>query len=400
MVVSDRFLDSSLAYQGGARGLGVDEVERREPDGDRRAPARHNDLAGPRPGRGRRARRRERPLRGGGRGSSETVRETYERAGRRPSPAGGAASTPPARRRPCTPTCWPWCEGVLAEQRVSAADLAGTEDHPQARMVLGAELGRLALARLPVPRARGHGQETRGAGLRRRAAGRGRPTSPTTVRRRVQHGTHPDLTWVARRGAHVMRVEDVEGPVVSRGHAHAVRSPAAGVRAGTRGHDERRGGQPDAEDAGGAGALRAPDPPHRGAGPRARGRWCRGASSCASTRCRRRGSPEGLEAEGMPAERAMACAGLSLGNGDARSLPRVGGGQRAASGGGARSWPPRWRGRPRRAGAVAGAARAGRARRAAAEEAAAEERERRLELEPKGRERRAMEARDGGGGEA
>ena len=29
------------------------------------------------------------------------------------------------------------------------------------------------------------------------------------------HGAHPDLTWVRPTGAHVMRVDDIEGPVVS-----------------------------------------------------------------------------------------------------------------------------------------------------------------------------------------
>src|SRR5918999_10037 len=38
---------------------------------------------------------------------------------------------------------------------------------------------------------------------------------PDAVRLRVEHGTHPDLTWVRPSGAHVMRVEDVDGPVVS-----------------------------------------------------------------------------------------------------------------------------------------------------------------------------------------
>ena len=35
------------------------------------------------------------------------------------------------------------------------------------------------------------------------------------MRLRVQHGTHPDLTWVRPTGAHVMRVEDVDQAVVS-----------------------------------------------------------------------------------------------------------------------------------------------------------------------------------------
>src|SRR5688572_14933146 len=37
---------------------------------------------------------------------------------------------------------------------------------------------------------------------------------PDAVRLRVAHGTHPDLTWVRPSGAHVMRVDDVDGPVV------------------------------------------------------------------------------------------------------------------------------------------------------------------------------------------
>ena len=38
---------------------------------------------------------------------------------------------------------------------------------------------------------------------------------PDAVRTRVMHGAHPDLTWVRPSGAHVMRVDDVEGPVVN-----------------------------------------------------------------------------------------------------------------------------------------------------------------------------------------
>src|SRR4029450_704000 len=38
---------------------------------------------------------------------------------------------------------------------------------------------------------------------------------PDAVRTRVMHGAHPDLTWVRPTGAHVMRVDDIEGPVVS-----------------------------------------------------------------------------------------------------------------------------------------------------------------------------------------
>jgi len=38
---------------------------------------------------------------------------------------------------------------------------------------------------------------------------------PDGVRRRVSAGSHPDLTWVRPSGAQMMRTEDVDGPVVS-----------------------------------------------------------------------------------------------------------------------------------------------------------------------------------------
>ena len=140
VVVSDRFLDSSLAYQGGARGLGVDEVERLNRfatgglvpdltfllDLD---PAAAAERAG------------------------ESDRFEDEGAG---APAGGARGLRAAGRRP-TPARWrrvdadaPARRGARRRAgrgrgraqrgaRVSVA-LAGTEDHPQARMVLAAAL--------------------------------------------------------------------------------------------------------------------------------------------------------------------------------------------------------------------------------------------------------------------
>src|SRR4030095_4851068 len=106
---------------------------------------------------------------------------------------------------------------------------------------------------------------------------------PESVRHRVAAGTHPDLTWVRPTGAHVMRVEDVEGPVVSA----ATRTPFEATRrvfvlervevmndgGATRvRRTHGRGAERASKAAGGAGSLRASDPADRGARPRARDR--------------------------------------------------------------------------------------------------------------------------------
>ena len=198
-MVSDRFLDSSLAYQGGARGLGVDEVERDQPLRDRRPGARPHLPARDRPASPRRsAPGRATASRTRARGSSRRCSTPTSGWSPRTRAAGGA-STPRARPQEVHADVLRRGRGRPQRGAGVSAVLDGTEDHPHARMVLAAALEAGALARLPVPRAGGHRQAHRRAGVRRRAARRGRSPTRTRVRLRVQHGTHPDLTWVRPR---------------------------------------------------------------------------------------------------------------------------------------------------------------------------------------------------------
>src|SRR5919202_3740081 len=88
------------------------------------------------------------------------------------------------------------------------------DQHPHAAAVLGA-----ALAGEPAHAYLLHGP----AGTGKRAAARdfaaallGRGADdPGSARTRVQHGSHPDLTWVAPSGAHEMLRRDVDEAVVS-----------------------------------------------------------------------------------------------------------------------------------------------------------------------------------------
>src|SRR5207248_3491985 len=109
----------------------------------------------------------------------------------------------------------------MTPDAASVTTLAGTEDHPHARMVLGAGLASGSLSHAYLF----HGPP----GTGKRTAARALAAEilalydadPAAVRRRVSHGAHPDLTWVRPTGAHVMRVSDVEEPVV----AAATRTP-------------------------------------------------------------------------------------------------------------------------------------------------------------------------------
>lgn len=98
--------------------------------------------------------------------------------------------------------------------------LAGTEDHPHARMSLESALaGGASHAYLfHSPAGVGKGAVARAFAAELLAEG---AADPDDARRRVENGTHPDLTWVRPTGAHEMRLEDVDEPVI----AAATRTP-------------------------------------------------------------------------------------------------------------------------------------------------------------------------------
>jgi DNA polymerase-3 subunit delta' len=268
--------------------------------------------------------------------------------------------------------------------------LAGTEDHPQARMVLSTALasGEPSHAYLFHGPA-GTGKRTVARAFAAELLAEG-ASDPDAIRARVMHGAHPDLTWVRPTGAHVMRVDDIEGPVVSA----ATRTPFEARR---RVFVLERVDTMNDEVANRL--LKTLEEPasfvHLILMTDALGRVLETVvSRCQLVRFEPLPAAtiaSQLVAEGVPAERAEACARLALGNaararylasdegealrGEVEALVS------AALAGGADAGAEPWRPLLARA-ETSGIA---------AEEAIAEDAKRRLELEPKGRERKAIE---------
>jgi DNA polymerase-3 subunit delta' len=266
--------------------------------------------------------------------------------------------------------------------------VAGTEDHPQARMVLGSALKDGPTHAYLFHGPAGTGKRTAARAFAADLLAEGTP-DPEDTRRRALAGTHPDVTWVRPTGAHVMRTSDVDGPVIaaaSRTPFEAKRRVFVLERVETM-NDEVANRM-----------LKTLEEPasfvHLILLTEALGRVLETVVS----RCqlvRFDPLPAGriaaaLEAEGVPAERARDCGRLALGNAArARFLASDEGEDLrtevdafvlAALEGGPRTEEP-WRPLLERA----------ERRRAEAEEATVRAFTDRLELEPKGRERRALE---------
>ena len=275
---------------------------------------------------------------------------------------------------------------------MSAAVLEGTAEHAHARMVLGAALDNGAPSHAYLFHGPpGTGKRTAARALAAELLAEG-SADPDAIRRRVAHGAHPDLTWVKPTGAHAMRIGDIEEPVIAaagRTPFEAARRVFVLERADTMSDDV------------GNRMLKTLEEPaayvHLILLTDSLGQMLETVVS----RCQLvRFDPlpadrlaDELEAGGVPAERARACGRLALGNATrARYLAGDDGEAlradvdvyvRAMLAGdgrdGAGSEP--WRALLVRA----------EERRDEAEKRVAGEARRRLELEPKGRERKALE---------
>jgi DNA polymerase-3 subunit delta' len=269
--------------------------------------------------------------------------------------------------------------------------LAALDAHPHARMVLSSALAddRPSHAYLfHGPAGTGKREAARAFAAELLAAG---ADDPDEVRLRVEHGSHPDLTWVEPTGAHVMRVDDIEEPVVAAAtHTpfEARRRVFVLERVDTM-NDEvaNRLLKTLEEPAGYVHLILLTD-------------QLGGVIDTVVSRCQLvRFDPlpaariaEALQAEGVDAAAADACARLALGDGrrarflaaedgralraDVEQLVRA-----ALAGADAEGPVEPWRALLARA----------EERREAAEEALDEKKRDRLELEPKDRERRALE---------
>ena len=272
----------------------------------------------------------------------------------------------------------------------SPAALPGTEDHPHARMVLGSALrsGSPSHAYL-FHGPPGTGKRAAARALAAELLAEGAP-DPDNVRLRVAHGSHPDLTWVVPSGAHVMRVDDVEEPVISA----ATRTPFESRK---RVFVLERVDLMNDEVANRM-LKTLEEPPafvHLILLTSALGRVLETVvSRCQLVRFDPLSADrltDELLGHGIEPDRAAACARLALGSGErARYLASAEGEAlrsevealvRHTLAGEETAADEPWRALLTRA----------EGRRAAAEDAAAEERADRIELEPKGRDRRALE---------
>ena len=266
--------------------------------------------------------------------------------------------------------------------------IRGTEDHPQARMVLTAALeGKPSHAYL-FHGPSGTGKREIARAFAAELLAQGMP-DPDDTRLRAMHGTHPDLTWVRPTGAHVMRTDDVDQPVI----AAATRTPFEAKRrvfvlerVETM-NDEvaNRMLKTLEEPASFVHLILLTESPGR-------------VLETVVSRCQAvRFDPlpadriaAVLEADGVPSERARACGRLALGNANrARYLASADGDELRGEVEGFVS--AALEARPDASEAWRPLLERAERRRADAEDTAAAERAQRLELEPKGRERRGLE---------